>query len=420
MKNRFFVCVGLMFALNTVSAQEVLNLMFYNLLQFPSVGDANRIYHLQAILNATRPDLLMVCELNNQEGANLIEERLQALDSNYIAAPFWTNTSDDNGNDQNSLQNLIFFDQSKFILEDQDVVVTYLRDFNHYTLKLNTTSQATDPVVIHVFVGHLKASSGSDNEQLRLDMVEDFTTYLESLDSNAYVILSGDFNLYSSNEPAYLELLDSTNNITLADPVNRSGDWHNNLDFLDVFSQSTHATSGGGFASGGFDDRFDFILTSTNLLNGGSLTYVEDSYNSVGNNNNSNCFNQSINSPNCDGDLYDASLREHLYNMSDHLPIRLQLNSNDSFLSSTSFEDMNKDFHLAYNQIKDGLEVEVNSRIFGTESYLLIYDNMGRLISETPVGSASNLFIQSSHWSNGQYLVKSNLSAAPPQKFIKY
>ena len=109
MKNRFFVCVGLMFALNTVSAQEVLNLMFYNLLQFPSVGDANRIDHLQAILDATRPDLLMVCELNNQEGANLIEERLQALDSNYIAAPFWTNTSDDNGNDQNSLQNLIFF-----------------------------------------------------------------------------------------------------------------------------------------------------------------------------------------------------------------------------------------------------------------------------------------------------------------------
>ncbi len=420
MKNRFSVFIGLALIINTVSAQEVLNLMFYNLLQFPSVGNINRIDHLQAILEVTRPDLFMVCELNNQEGADQIEERLQAINPNFLAAPFWTNTSDDNGTNLNSLQNLIFYDQSKFILEDQDVVVTYLRDFNHYTLKLNTVNQVTDPLIIHVFVGHLKASSGTENEQLRLDMVEDFTAYLESLDSNSYVVLSGDFNLYSSNEPAYLELLDSTNNITMADPANRSGNWHNNLDFLDVFSQSTHTDSGGGFASGGFDDRFDFILTSTNMLNGNQLTYVDDSYSTIGNNNNSNCFNQSINSTSCDGDLYDYSLREHLYNMSDHLPIQLQLSTTDSFLSTSTYENMDKDFKLEYNHIRDGLEVEINSRIFGTESYLLIYDTMGRLISETPIGSDPKIFIQASNWSKGQYWVKSNVSATSSQKFIKY
>lgn len=420
MKIRFVLIIGVALAINSVRAQEALNLMFYNLLQFPSLGNPDRIDHLEAIIDATRPDLFMVCELNNQEGANLIELRLQNTLPSYVAAPFWTNSSDDNSNDLNNLQNLIFYDTNKFILDDQDVVVTYLRDFNHYVLKLNTVNQATNPLMLHVFVGHLKASSGSTNEQLRLDMAQDFTTYIDSLDSNSYVILAGDFNLYDDDEPAYQEFLNASNNIPLIDPANRPGDWHNNVAYLDVFSQSTHALSGDGFASGGFDDRFDFILCSGNLINGNEISYIENSYATVGNNNNPDCFNQSINAVDCEGELYGIALRDHLYHMSDHLPITMQLAVNDNFLNTSAYNLNHKDFELAYSHITDSLEISVNSRIFGDKNYLLIYDIMGRLIYETRIGYNSKFFIPSAHMPEGQYLIKSSVSTAPAQKFFKH
>lgn len=420
MKKSFLVCTLLLLGLQTLRSQEVINMMFYNILRYPTVGDPSRIDDLQAILEFSEPDLFMICELNNETGANNIETMMQTLNPNYVAAPYWDTVSDDTGNNSNELQNLIFYDNTKFILEDQDVVVTYLRDFNHYTLKLNTVNQSTDPILIHVFVCHLKASSGSTNEQLRLDMALDFTTYLNSLNSDAHVILAGDFNVYSDNEPAYQEFLNQNNVITLHDPAERPGEWHNNVDFIDVWSQSTHATAGGSYSSGGFDDRFDFILASGNVLDGSIFSYVQGSYVSVGNNLNPNCFNQSINSSDCDGVLYDLALREHLFNMSDHLPIQMQLSFSDNFLNMPSYELNNKDFELEFNQVEGILKVEVNSRIFGNESYLLIYNIMGQLISETSVGTDNTIFIQTDSLAAGQYMLKSNLSDYPPQKFIKY
>jgi len=106
--------------------------------------------------------------------------------------------------------------------------------------------------------------------------------------------------------------------------------------------------------------------------------------------------------------------------MSDHLPIQMQLSFSDNFLNMPSYELNNKDFELEFNQVEGILKVEVNSRIFGNESYLLIYNIMGQLISETAVGTDSTIFIQTDSLAAGQYMLKSNLSDYPPQKFIKY
>ena len=161
---------------------------------------------------------------------------------------------------------MIFFNSSKFTLEEQFIIPSIYRDFNHYRLKSTTNTEEIDSVFIEVLVGHLKASSGETNEQLRLTMVNDLLDYVNTMPSDSNIVFGGDLNVYTFNEPAFLELLDTSNNIVFADPANRLGNWHNNSSFIDMFTQSTRTQSGLGGASGGFDDRFDFVLTSSNML----------------------------------------------------------------------------------------------------------------------------------------------------------
>src|SRR5690606_2016264 len=135
------------------------------------------------------------------------------ISDDYRSAVFTSNTSDDEIGNQNDLQNLIFYDNSKFILESQHIVQTLYRDFNHYKLKLNSVNQDSNPVYLNAIVCHLKASSGSNNENLRLQMVQDLTQYLSTFPSDSYVMLAGDFNVYTDSEPAFQELIDPNNNI---------------------------------------------------------------------------------------------------------------------------------------------------------------------------------------------------------------
>ena len=193
----------------------------------------------------------------------------------------------------------MYYDSSKFILESQDIVTTIFRDFNHYRLKLNTINQDTVPIFIDFIVCHLKASSGEENQELRLEMVEDLILYLENFPADSNVILAGDFNVYTSSEPAFQRLIDNTNNIVFIDPANQIGSWHNNTNYIDVFTQSTRTQTGMGGTTGGFDDRFDFIMCSENMINNTDVYYRSDSYQAYGNNGNIDCYNNAINDTEC-------------------------------------------------------------------------------------------------------------------------
>lgn len=248
---------------NNVYPQETFKAMFYNLLNFPLQEPASRIQYLDYILNDYKPDLFMVCELNNLEGAtSLLNLTQQSINTNYVMANFVLNASDDNIGDQNNLQNLIYYDSTKFILEYQTQIPTIFRDFNRYTLKLNTVEKDINPIYLEVFVCHLKASSDPEDEASRFEMVTDLESYLNNpsnnFNSNSYVILTGDFNVYRDTEPAFIELLNTLNTVTFIDPANRVGDWHNNSTYIDVFTQSTRTSSDLGGASG--DLMIDSIL----------------------------------------------------------------------------------------------------------------------------------------------------------------
>ena len=322
-----FIFLSLLFFSISCFAQNSIKTMFYNVLEFPELNP-NRITLLQDILQDYSPDIFMVCELQSQEGADVILNVGLNSDgnSNYSAAPYFENQS--GGGD---LQQALFYRNDMFVLENTEIINTPVRDINKYTLLLNTESQDTNPIRIYAYVTHLKSSQGSANQQLRLSMVEAFVNDTQQLEDDAFVLFAGDFNIYTSTEPAYLEILDQTNSITMADPINTPGAWNNNEDFRDVHTQSTRTSSSGfgGGAGGGLDDRFDFIMVSQNMMTNPKLQYKTDSYKAYGNN--GNCYNNNINDINCGG-VYNQNIRDALYNMSDHLPVVMELETNQEIV----------------------------------------------------------------------------------------
>ncbi len=404
---------------HSLFSQENFKLMFYNLLNFPlETNVPNRIDYLEQTLNTYKPDIFMVCELNNVYGGNAILQVLQdRISEDYRSAVFTSNTSDDEIGNQNDLQNLIFYDNSKFILESQHIVQTLYRDFNHYKLKLNSVNQNSNPVYLNAIVCHLKASSGSNNENLRLQMVQDLTQYLSTFPSDSYVMLAGDFNVYSASEPAFLELIDPNNNIVFVDPVDRMGSWHTNVDYVDVFTQSTRTQTGLGGSTGGLDDRFDFILTSTNMLSNQDLYYVPNSYQAFGNNSNLNCFNNEILDTACAGTSFSLEVREALYYFSDHLPVVMELETNEALLGIPTYQTESFQI-MGTNMVDTTLEVQIHNQSLSSNK-LYIFNTLGQVVKSIPLGTSNRLSIDVSGLKNGIYYIRMSNTNVQPLKFIK-
>ena len=416
MQKRKFIPIVIMVLWSLhIFSQETINIMFYNLLNFPEAPPSNRPEILKAILDNYQPDLFMVCELQSEIGANTVLSSFpRTEDDRYRAAQFVTNQS----SSSNNLQQLVFYNSQKFILDDQRIITTSIRDINHYIFILNTQDSSVNPIYLDVFVTHLKSSQGFENEQLRLQMVTEFTNYLSNMPSDRFVIFSGDLNLYTSNESAYQELLDPTNSIVLKDPIDRSGGWNNDISFQDIHTQSTRI-SNDGFdnygAGGGLDDRFDFILVSKNLQSSSTLHYVNDSYKAYGNN--GNCFNENINDISCAGTMYPQSIRDNLYNMSDHLPIVMQLQT-DQVLNL--YDDLLSNNYIQFkngNVISKSIVLELDTSIIAKK--INVYNSMGQIVKSSLIEKTITN-IDATNLANGIYYISlQNSYNFTPLKFIK-
>lgn len=410
MKKKFVLFVGFLLVAQFFYGQTTFKTMFYNLLNFPSANPQNRAFVLREILNTYQPDLFMVCELETVVGANIIlDQSLNFNEPFYSRAQFIPNQSSGA-----EIQQLIYYKTDKFTLENTQLLQTQVRDINHYTLKLKTTSYNDNPIRVEVYVAHLKSSTGSANEQERLNMVKRFTDDLENLDPDSFVIFAGDFNVYNANEPAYLELLDPTNAIVMIDPIDAPGSWSNNLIFQNLHTQSTRESSGpfGSGAGGGLDDRFDFIMVSQNMLNNNKFTFKPETYAAYGNN--GNCFNLSINDPICDG-TYNTALRTQLYNMSDHLPVVLDFESSENIILNTETIDQG----TTGLQIKNTL-VKNNLHIFSeTNTTIEIFSMLGQKINSFNVLPNIKNIINLENLSSGIYLLIATNNNSAPIKIIK-
>jgi len=326
MKYKYLLSLLLLFTLiqfNT-KAQESIKVMSYNLLNFPLGDMPSREDTLDIILKYYQPDLFLIQELKAEFGLNAAMSSLNELNMDeYQTSTFVTQQSGGGG----GLQQAMVYNNRIFGLSHEDIILTPVRDVNYFKLFLRAANLAdgADTVFVHVYVTHLKSSSGNANELLRQESVNSFLPYLNALEEDDHVIFAGDFNVYSSTEPAYQSLLNSQNSPALLDPIDSPGNWtSSSYPLKEIHTQSTRTSSVfGDGATGGVDDRFDFILCSEALMNQSSpLHYIDETYHAFGNS--GLCYNQnSLACANTNG--LPAAVSSAIYYQSDHFPVVMEL-----------------------------------------------------------------------------------------------
>lgn len=402
----FFVIICILSQIGQLLAQESLNLMFYNIYRYPYHSPSNREFLLKEINNETAPDILMVCELVDEYGADrLLEVAFQDLPDSYGRAPFVASPTAT----YDPLHQMVFFNQRKLALAHHQQHLTEVRDINQYTFYLKTEGLLVqDTTYLEVFVTHLKSSDGQQNRWVRKAMIDTFFKALEQVPEGRAIVFGGDFNFYDAHlEPGYNKLISSNNSTVMKDPMDAYGKWHNNEQYQGIHTQSTRVSTqgfGSGGAGGGMDDRFDFIFLSENLWNHGKLKYQDGSYQAIGNNN--NCFKNRIDAPECDG-FFAQNLREKLYYMSDHLPVFLKLEVEGEWsepISIISDKEPDLNFLPKGNNVKNDLWIQKPASLEGAIEYRLL-DALGRVVISGQLFDHQPLAIDLSNKIRGIYFM---------------
>lgn len=289
--------------------QDTLTIMNYNVLRFDG-NTTSRSVAIKKVIDYVKPDLVVLEEIEHQSGIDLLLSDVFNKDSSAFAAGTLSSSQ--------WMKNGIIYRKSKLNLFSNVVIQTVLRDIPGYTFSINNAHSNVSSFT--VFGAHFKASDGSSESYQRWEEAKELYKYVTQKDNTFHYILAGDFNMYGPHEPSYKLLTDSMT-VDLDDPI---GSWiRNESSHVKKYTQSTRSTqlSDGG-ASGGLDDRFDFILFSDHFTKKDpDLKYIEGSYKVIGND--GNHFNTSI----LDGanSAVPDSIAEAIYKASDHYPVIAQI-----------------------------------------------------------------------------------------------
>lgn len=339
--NRILLFAVLLLSNVSIFAQDTIRLMHYNLLNYRntttqctnSTNNADKKDgHLQTIIDHVVPDILTV----NEMGANWLNPNKilnNALNKNgrdfYDQAEFKNNSF-------SSLANMLFYNANKIELLKQDVISKSLtnadlvRIIDVYTLYVKNNALTNgDTTFLTVFVAHLKAGSNSSDKVERAAMTEAAMEYLKTNHTTSNYFFAGDFNIQTSSEQCYKNLTqNSETSIRFYDVKDAPGSWNNNSLYSNLHTQSTHDgdSRGGCFSTGGMDDRFDFILCGNEVLkNTYGVKYIDGSYKALGQD--SRRFNGNILNPS--SNIIPSKVATALYEMSDHLPVLMDVVAKD-------------------------------------------------------------------------------------------
>ncbi|MCB9513320.1 MAG: hypothetical protein H6694_03285 [Candidatus Latescibacteria bacterium] len=285
-----------------------LRLMDYNLLNFPGSTGASRAPYFRTVLAEAAPDLIVAEEVLGTAG----RDQFLSLVLDVAEPGLWEAAFFHDGTDTDRA---LFIRDSCAAVIDAGWLDTDLRDIDWWDLRLTESGDT-----LRVYGLHLKASQGSTEEQRRYAECLVLRGDLDALPPQRAALVCGDYNIYTYTEPAW-QLLRSDGPGQLLDPLDQEGPWHNNLAYAPVHTQSTRTASFGGGATGGLDDRFDFILPRPVLMDGIGLELDPLSYLVLGND--GNHFNQAI----IDGvnGVVSAEVANALHESSDHLPLLVNL-----------------------------------------------------------------------------------------------
>ncbi|HNO80251.1 MAG TPA: hypothetical protein PKN33_19560 [Phycisphaerae bacterium] len=267
--------VALCLLVTGVASADVLRVVEWNV----STYSSGRINEFQTAIygsyqgRSMTPDVIIAQEFLSASGVTNFVNLLNSASGSpgdWAAAPF---------SDGPDTDNAFFFRTSKVALATElsatgmTIVATggndpnHPRDINRYDIKL--VNDSADTFRMALYSSHMKASTGGTNQARRLLEAQRIRDDAQSLPAGWHFILGGDFNIRSSTEGAYVELVgsQSNNNGRFFDPIKTPGTWYNSSSFQIVHTQDPTG-------AGGMDDRFDQLLVSGGLVDGVGPDYI--------------------------------------------------------------------------------------------------------------------------------------------------
>ncbi|MDL2315018.1 T9SS type A sorting domain-containing protein [Bacteroidales bacterium OttesenSCG-928-C19] len=417
------IVILLFFISSFVSAQDTLTLMHYNVLNYGNTAAfcpeskyplSKKSQYISTIIDFVKPDIVSFNEVSPElHYQDSLQNAVQTNNSEiaYRKAPV-TNLAGAN------LVNTLFYNSRKIELHSAKVIRHSLRDINVYTMYYKD-ERMVDTVFFTCIVAHLKAGSSKNDEEIRASMAKAVVQWMEEREFEGNCFLMGDFNLYSSSEEAYQVLTSSGNSSSLFfDPIDSEGNWHDSPQYAAIHTQSTHLSNTGCFASGGLDDRFDFILFNESVsLGNANVKYINGSYTAVGNNGMS--FNDSLHISSTS--VVPEEVLSALYKNSDHLPVMLQVEIRNVQQQSISKAEKCLDFTIT-NPVTENLVINTKTS-YKKELRLQIRNIVGNLLYERSLlEPETQISIPLSTLSSGVYilsLVNDDASEVYTRKFIK-
>ncbi|MBI9054842.1 MAG: T9SS type A sorting domain-containing protein [Bacteroidales bacterium] len=355
---------------NNLQAQETIKVMHYNLLYYGKKTDFctttnNNIDkkngYLKTIIQYVQPDIFSVNELDGDASYPVSDDAKYLLDNalNVDGVDYYRKTESPSV----YLANIIFYNSNKLILKESNpisfMVSGNLKAFNAFKFYFNSDDLQTtnDTAFLYCVVAHLKA--GNDDYDLTQKVYESslIMDYFEGIGEKGNYMIMGDFNVYTPTEECFQSFINPDNsNYTFNDPANQIGEWSKNYDYRYYHTQSTHQ-DGDCFSGGGMDDRFDFILASDNIMDGiDHYTYINNSYKIIGQD--GSRYNGSLNTSS--NTAVPNVIAQALYNMSDHLPVYMEMQVDQNLGAPLSIEDLQKEqLEINYeNPVTEYLKLE--------------------------------------------------------------
>ncbi len=299
------------------SPAAAIRIASYNLLNYDNQSATRNPAFRTVIQNMPTLDVIAVQEVQDSAAINGFRNNVL----NVVEPGQWSLATFFNDPSQSFNQGL-YYRTSTMTVVAADTIGNAPRDISWY--KLRPVGYTSDEASVIVFVHHFKAGSGSSDKSTREVEATLLRNFMNGQPAGTRMMVVGDFNMRSSTENAYQDMVQSqANNVgRVKDPINLPGTWYNNGTFAGIHTQSPRTTNlGDGGATGGMDDRFDQLLITYNLDDDEGLDYIAGTYDAFGQD--GQHFNLSI----VDAPTIPegATVASALHTASDHLPVFLEL-----------------------------------------------------------------------------------------------
>lgn len=195
----------------------------------------------------------------------------------YVRATYTSSSGEDSSAGAQAL-----FYRSDTIVEDPaghlDIPTGAGRNSDRWLLRLvNYTSPQAR---FYVYSSHLKANNTSADAETRRAGAAAVRLSADGLGADVHIIYAGDWNVYTSNEPAYQTFIAAGAGQAI-DPIGGS-DWTGGINAI-KHTQSPCLSCPSPLVNGGLDDRFDFQLATSAFNDGQGLSRIAGTYRTFGN-----------------------------------------------------------------------------------------------------------------------------------------